>query len=196
MQAQDQLSTRTCLRRGSLSFVASYLPTPRPQFLASTSLLPLHALYQNTFAPGAWQLLDSDGSLPARSQSRPKPRLSSGLLLASDAPESYFQGSQTKPGHCRLWNALQPELHDFMRLPSFETPVAAPTISHLFESHCHMGLEWLFHWEYLPRHMMYSRKAPLADLDGGHTAAATTASPTHAEGFVSLPRWLTACLTK
>lgn len=127
-----------------LSFVASYLSTPCTQFLASTSLLSLHALYQNTFAPGAWQLLDSDGSLPARSQSRPKPRLSSGLLLVSDAPESYFQGSQTKPGHCRLWNALQPELHDFMRLPSFETPVAAPTISHLFESHCHMGLEWLF----------------------------------------------------
>lgn len=111
-------STRTSLRRGRLKLRrVSIFSTPRTQYLASTSLLPLHALYQNTFALGAWQLLDSDGSLPAHSQSRPKPRLSSGLLLASDAPEPYPQGSQAKPGHCRLWNTLQPELQPFHAPP-------------------------------------------------------------------------------
>lgn len=44
---QDQPSMRTC-GRGGLSLIASYLSTAPTQYLASTSSLPLHALYQNT----------------------------------------------------------------------------------------------------------------------------------------------------
>lgn len=75
-------------------------------------------------------------------------------------------------------------------------PVAASSTSHLLESHCHKGLSRLaFHKKHLPRHMMHNSKAPHADHDDGHTGAATTASSTQARDFVSLPRWLTACLT-
>ena len=80
-----------CVWRGSLklhcvqSFYRLHAAVSGINVVATLACL----IPQDLFLAGAWQLLDSDGSLPARSPSRPKPRLSLGLPLTL-TPESYI----------------------------------------------------------------------------------------------------------